>query len=193
MLPAAASTPRTNLSVIGGFAGTGKTYHSQRLSTELSIPRLSFDAIGQTISASRFFDTSSNAIALAYDVVFGLCNDFLRYGVSAVLDLNMAWEFQWQHLDALRDQHPYVRCVAIILRAPWDVCLERIRRHEANPNTSAPPEVFATTQHILDGWAFLERLDRPDIKVIDADRSETAVYEDIQHHVRQAMTSSVSR
>jgi hypothetical protein len=64
------------LVVIGGFAGTGKTYHSQRLSTELRIPRLSSDAIGQTISRSRFFDASNNAIALAYDVVFGLCNDF---------------------------------------------------------------------------------------------------------------------
>lgn len=180
--------------VIGGFAGTGKTYQAQRLSTELRIPRLSSDTVGQIISASRFFDASNNAIALAYDVVFGLCNDFLRCGVSTVFDLNMAWEFQWKQLDALREQHPHVRCVAIILRAPWDVCLERVRRrHAADPDTSAPPEVFATTQHILDGWAFLERLDRPEVKVIDADRSETAVYEDIKHHVRQAMTNSVPR
>ena len=87
-----------------------------------------------------------------------------------------------------------MRCVPIVLRAPWDICLERIRRrHASEPDRSTPVEVFETKQHILDGWAFLERLDRLDITVIDADRSETEVYEDIKHHVRQVMARSAPR
>ena len=38
---------------IGGFAGTGKTTITRRLSAELHLPRLGSDTIGRTIKASR--------------------------------------------------------------------------------------------------------------------------------------------
>jgi len=40
------------LIAIGGFAGTGKTSMSRRLSRDLSIPRLGSDTIGRTIKGS---------------------------------------------------------------------------------------------------------------------------------------------
>jgi predicted kinase len=167
--------------IVGGFAGTGKTTHTKRLSSDLSTPHLSSDVIGQIVSTSQFADVSTNAVAIAYDVVFGLCEEFLRCGVSSVLDLNMAWEFQWQHLDMLRTTFPAVLWIPIILRAPKSICLERIqRRHAAHPNTSASLEVYMTKQHILDGWNFLERLDRLDVTFIDASKSQDKVYEDIR-------------
>ena len=44
--------PSPALVVIGGFAGTGKTAVSRRLSAELGIPRLGPDTIGRTIKGS---------------------------------------------------------------------------------------------------------------------------------------------
>ena len=38
--------------IIGGFAGTGKTAVSRRLSAELGIPRLGSDTLGRTIKDS---------------------------------------------------------------------------------------------------------------------------------------------
>lgn len=177
----------TTVIVIGGPPGTGKTTHAKRLSTEYRIPCLGSDAIGQIIGTSRFVDTPTNAVAVAYDVVFGLCDAFLHCGVSVILDLNMAWEFQWQHLEALRASYPHVRFVTIILRAPRDVCLERIRqRHVEHPDTHPPAEVFMTTEHILQGWAFLERLDKPGATFIDAAQDQESVYREIMQYVKQA-------
>ncbi|MDQ5852908.1 MAG: ATP-binding protein [Chloroflexota bacterium] len=171
--------------VIGGFAGTGKTTLSKRLSAEFGIPRLSSDAIGRTVSRSQGIrDQRVNAIAIAYDVVFDLCAEFLQCGVSAILDVNMGWAFQWEHIDVLRDQQPAVKWVPILLRCPWELCMERIRqRHAAEPTMSAPPEVYMTTPHILNVWTFLEQLKRPDVHVVDAARSEDEVYASIKQYL----------
>ena len=175
------------LIVIGGFAGTGKTSHSTRLSAEFGIPRLSSDAIGRSISLSQGIqDQNVNAIAIAYDVVFDLCAEFLRCGVSTVLDLNMGWAFQWEHLDTLRAHQPAVVWVPILLRCPWELCLERIRhRYAAEPASSAAMEVYMTKPQFLKVWNFLEQLDRPDIHIVDAARSEEEVYASIKQYLTQ--------
>lgn len=175
------------LIVIGGFAGAGKTSLAKRLSTEFSIPCLSSDAIGRTIGESQSIkDKSVNATAIAYEVVFDLCREFLRSGISTILDLNMGWAFQWEHLDAMRAQQPAVVWVPILLRCSWELCLERIRhRYAADPATWAPPEVYMTTPHILGVWKFLEHLDRPDLYVVDAARPADEVYADIKHYLAQ--------
>ena len=117
------------LIVIGGFAGTGKTSLSKRLAAEFGIPRLSSDAIGRTISLLQGIQGQSvNATEIAFDVIFDLCAEFLRHGISTILDLNIGWAFQWEHL---------------------------------------------------------ERLDRPDIHVVDAARSEDEVYASIKQYLAQ--------
>src|SRR4051812_48857307 len=93
---------RPCLIVVGGFAGTGKTTLSRRLSADLRCPRLGADTIGRTISGSeaikgRDLDTQW----IAYDVLFQLCDDFLHSGVSVILDVNMGWPFQWESVDAI--------------------------------------------------------------------------------------------
>jgi len=44
--------PSAALIVVGGFAGTGKTAVSRRLSAELGIPRLGSDTLGRAIKNS---------------------------------------------------------------------------------------------------------------------------------------------
>ena len=114
--------------VIGGFAGSGKTAVSRRLSAELRIPRLGSDVLGRTIRDSA--GTKGDAVDaywIAYDVLFRLCEEFVRSGVSAVLDLTMGWEFQWQHVDTIARSCPRTTVLPIILHCPHEVRIERIR------------------------------------------------------------------
>jgi predicted kinase len=96
------------LIVIGGFAGTGKTAVSRRLSAELRIPRLGSDTLGHIIRDSAGIKSGEvDSYWIAYEVLFHLCEEFIASGVSAVLDLTMGWEFQWQHLDSIVRRHPH--------------------------------------------------------------------------------------
>jgi len=173
--------------VLGGFAGTGKTTLSKRLASDFHLPRLSSDTIAQLIASSKATQHSDiNTYWLAYDLVFGLCEEFLRHGSSMVLDLNMGWSFQWQHLDTLKARYPYTRIIPIVLRCSRDVCLERIRqRYADDPTTSDLVEQYITVPHILDVWTFLEELDRPDIVSIDAAQPLENVYTDIVYILMQ--------
>ena len=103
---------------IGGAPGAGKTTIAKRLSAAWGIPCLSSDSLGSIIGASQALNNSSvNVNWIAYDVVFGLCAEFIHVGLTTLLDLNMGRAFQWQQLDALKRQHPHVRWVPIVLRA----------------------------------------------------------------------------
>ena len=180
----AARGDRPALIVLGGFAGTGKTTLARRLSAEWGIPTLGSDTIGRTISASEGIkDGAVNAYWIAYDVLFHLSEEFLRSGISVILDLNLGWAFQWQRLDAIRERHPQMLFVPIILRCPRELCLERIRRRHAGDPTSGPPELYTTEQMHLGIWDFLERLDRPDVHVVDAAGPQEEVYEEIERHL----------
>lgn len=182
-MPPTSTTP--TLIVIGGFAGTGKTTIARRLSRDFAIPRLSSDAIGQTIRASKGASQSNiDAFWIAYDVVFWLCEDFLADGVSVVPDINMGWSFQWERVDAIIARQGAITCIPIILRCPLDVCLDRIRlRYTNDPTSSNPPETYTTTLHILDVWQFLDHLGRHDVTVIDAARWENEVYDAVKQRI----------
>jgi len=171
---------RPVLVVIAGPPGSGKSAQAQRLSAELGYPRLSSDALGRMISGSDGFPGSTgDAWRAAFDVVFGLCEDFVRDGISVVLDISLGWQFQWQHLDAIRRRHPEAHWLAIVLQYPRAVCLERIaQRHAREPATYASEEWFATNAQSV--WGYLESLDRQDAHVIAADRTLESVYLDIK-------------
>ena len=78
------------LIIVGGFAGTGKTTVSRRLSAELSIPRLGSDTLGRTIKGSQALNGADvNAYWIAYEVLFRLCEEFIQSGVSTILDLTL--------------------------------------------------------------------------------------------------------
>jgi predicted kinase len=176
---------RPALIALGGFPGAGKTTQAKRLASDLGIPRLSADALGQIIRISEALkDTSVNAHWIAYDVVFGLCAEFLQSGVSVILDLNMGHAFQWRQLDSLRARDLALIWMPIVLQCPREVCMERIRkRHTEDPDAHAPPDLYTTVPHIVGVWTFLEQLDRPDVYVVNAARPDDAVYADIKQYV----------
>jgi predicted kinase len=173
---------RPALVVIGGPPGSGKSVHAQRLSTELGYPCLSSDALGRMISASDGFRGSTgDAWRAAYDVVFGLCHDFVGHGVSVVLDISLGWQFHWQQLDAIRARDPEVKWLPIVLRCPRAVCFDRIaQRHASDPATYASAEWFASNANAQSVWDYLESLDRQDARVLGADRPMETVYLDIK-------------
>jgi len=83
------------LIAIGGFAGTGKTTVSRRLSRELPIPRLGSDTIGRTVKGSAGIKGGQvDAYWIAHDLLFRLCEEFIQSGVSMILDLTLGWQFQ---------------------------------------------------------------------------------------------------
>lgn len=179
--------------VLGGFPGSGKTTMTRRFACDWHLPRLASDTLGRTISASEALRGSDiNAYWIAYEVFFVLCEEFLRSGLSVVLDLNLGWAFQWRHLDAIKDKYPDVLLVPIILHCPRKLCLERTQqRHAENPAHYDAPDVYRTDPKILAAGDYLDALDRPDIHRIDASRSADAVYRDVSRYLatRLSMTS----
>jgi predicted kinase len=171
------------LIIIGGFAGSGKTGISRRLSTDLSIPRLGSDTLGRAIKGSAGI-RDGDAYRIAYDVLFRLCEEFIQSGISTILDLTMGWEFQWRHVDAIIRRCPQALFLPIILRCPHATCIEQTRqRHKANPEYYDPPEVYAAEPKHLDTWKFLARLDRTDVHFVDADRPHDETYEDVKSYI----------
>jgi hypothetical protein len=50
------------------------------------------------LRSDGFPGSTSDAWGTAYDVVFGLCEDFVLHRISVVLDIGLGWQFQWQRL-----------------------------------------------------------------------------------------------
>ena len=173
------------LIIIGGFAGTGKTAVSRRLSAELDIPRLGSDTLGRTIKSSVSIKKGEvDAYWIAYEVLFCLCEEFIQTGVSVILDLTMGWEFQWKSVDRIVQRQTGCSFLPMILRCSHEECLERIRqRHEANPEYYDPPEVYMTAPKQLSIRKYLADISRPSIRFIDADRPPNQVYADVREHI----------
>jgi predicted kinase len=173
------------LIVFGGFAGTGKTTISSRLSSELGFPLLSSDALRQVVGSSRGITSAGvNAGWIAYDVLFNLCEDFLDRGISTIVDTNLGHAFQWQWLDGVRVRYPTVTVLPIVLRCPLEVCLQRIQtRYESDPVSNSPSEIFTIAPNIVTIWDYLTRLDRPDLHFVDVARPLREVYDEVREYV----------
>lgn len=168
----------TALIVVGGFAGAGKSELSVRLARDLAIPRLSSDVIGGTIRDSL---QDPDAFRAGYDVLFTLADEFLSSRCSVIVDTNMGWEFQWHLVDDIVGRQPGIVFLPIILRCPRELCMERIaERHrddqERNPAHGRP-------SHLDQIWALLERIDRPDIRWVDATASPDQVHIEALRHI----------
>ncbi len=173
------------LIVVGGFAGAGKSSISRRLSGEFRIPRLGSDTLGRTLK--NFLGSQRDevdAYRLAYELLFGLGEEFIQSGVSVILDLTLGWEFQWRYADGIVRRYPRTLFLPIILRCPYETCIERIRqRHAANPDYYDPPELYRSEPKILRVWEYLGRLNRPDVYFVDAARPHDEVYEAVRGYV----------
>ncbi|MFN8453403.1 MAG: AAA family ATPase [Anaerolineae bacterium] len=185
------------LIIIGGFAGTGKTAISRRLSVELNFPRLGSDTLGRTIKNSVGIKKGEvDAYWIAYELLFRLSEEFIQAGVSTILDLTMGWEFQWQHVDNIICQYPKTLFLPLILRCSYEQCIERVRqRHKTKSDYYDPVEVYTTEPKNIRIWEFLAQLNRPDIYFVDASQSPQEVYETVKEYVltqltRKAQTAS---
>jgi predicted kinase len=137
------------LVIIGGPPGSGNTSRSRRLARDRGWPVLGSDDLARTIAGSAGLK-DGDAYWIAYDVAFAMAEEWLSLGVSAVLDINPGWTFQWQQVDALRQHHPLAKIVPIVLPCSRQTCLERIdRRHMADPSVFDPPRRFRTDPRIL--------------------------------------------
>jgi predicted kinase len=177
--------PPAALIVVGGFAGTGKSSISRRLSGEFRIPRLGSDTLGRTLRNSLGSQRGKvDAYRLAYDLLFRLGEEFIQSGASVILDLTMGWEFQWRHADGIVRRYPQTLFLPVILRCPYETCIERIRqRHAANPDYYDPPELYRSEPKIRGVWEYLDRLNRPDVHFVDAGRPFDEVYVAVRGYV----------
>ncbi len=177
--------PPPALIVVGGFAGTGKSTLSRRLSGEFRIPRLGSDTLGRTLKNSLGSRQNEvDAYRLAYDLLFRLGEEFIQSGVSVILDLTMGWKFQWRRVDDIVRRYPQTLFLPVILRCPYETCIERIRqRHAASPAHYDPPELYQTEPKILKVWGYLDRLNRSDVHFVDAGRSPDEVYEAVRGYL----------
>jgi predicted kinase len=164
------------LVIIGGPPGSGKTSVSRRLARDRGWPFLGSDDLARTIAGSAGLK-DGDAYWLAYDVAFALAEECLTLGVSAVLDVNLGWTFQWQRVDALRQRHRMEKIVPVVLRCSRQTCLERIdRRHAAEPSIYAPPSRFTTDPRILAVFDFVEAIDASRATLVDAEGTGDEVY-----------------
>lgn len=149
---------------------------ARRLARDRGWPSLGSDDLARTVAGSAGLK-NGDAYWLAYDVAFALAEEWLSLGVSAVLDINLGWTFQWQHVDALRQRHRMEKIAPVVLRRSRQTCLERIdRRHAAQPSIYAPPSRFTTDPRILAVFDFVEATDGSRATLVDAEGTADEVY-----------------
>lgn len=180
------------LIAIGGFPGAGKTTICRRLCNDFNLPCLSSDTIGRTIEGSQGIrEGQIEAYRVGYDVLFRLCNEFIRSSASVVLDLTLGWDFQWRKLDGILERHPQTLFLPIVLQCSQELCLERLgARHMAMPKVYAAPAYFLNEPKVRDIWKTLQGLDRPEVHFVDAGGDEDQVYKQVKQYVTDRIGSS---
>ena len=173
------------LIAIGGFPGAGKTTICRRLSKEFKLPCLSSDTIGRAIERSAGIKGGEiHTYRVAYDVLFRLCEAFIESRVSVVLDMSLGWEFQWRQLDGIMERNQQTLFLPVILRCSHAECMERLgARHRAMPEAYAAPEYFRDEQKVREIWRYLQDLNRPEVRYVDASGDEDQVYKQVKQYV----------
>lgn len=182
------------LIAIGGFPGAGKTTICQRLCSEFNLPCLSSDSIGRTIEGSQGVGEGRiDAYRVAYDVLFRLCEDFIRASATVILDLTLGWDFQWRKLDGILERHPQTLFLPVVLQCPHELCMERLEaRHRTMPEVYAPPSYFRNEPKVRSIWNTLQGLNRPDVHFVDASGDEDQVYTQVKQYAKNRIESSVA-
>lgn len=181
------STHPLFLAAIGGYPGMGKTTVVQGLSAHFGMPQLSSDTLKRAIKASPA-SSDVDADWLTFDLLFALADDFLQHKTSVFLDLNLGKPFHWHFLERMREQYPGALVLPIVLEAPREVCLDRIRARYAQDPRYNPPEVYLTDAGLLAVWDFFEQLERQDTYLVDAAQSAAEVQADLVAYLTQTLS-----
>lgn len=187
--------PRTALIALGGFAGSGKTIVARRLARQLRAPWLCSDIMGAPIRERlRGEVAAGDAYGAGYEVLFALTAELLSDGCSVVTDMSMGWHAQWECLDAIRAEAPEVTFLPILLRCPYDTCVERIaNRHKEDPDKYPPVERFMNQPQLTQVWDYLQAVDRPDVHIVDASQGIQEVYAETWRHISDQLGSRDAR
>ncbi len=122
------------LLIVTGHPATGKTTLARYLSRELGLPLLSKDSIKE-----RLFDTlggsgvedSKRLGRAAIDVMFGLAEEWLKTGMSVVVESPLRPEFEDARIRRLERECGCTAAQIVLTGAP-DVLMDRYRRRPAS-------------------------------------------------------------
>lgn len=182
----------TQLVVIGGFPGTGKSTVAGLLADELRAPVLASDLMGNTIKAVLADHAparvpSSVAFRAGYATLFALAEEFASHGSSAIIDITLGWRFQWDALDAIQARHRDVGVLAFILECSRDTSLSRLQqRHLHDPERYPPASGFIRQPQLAGVEQLLGDVYRPNVYRVDAERPVAAVLQDIRGTVESS-------
>jgi adenylate kinase family enzyme len=182
--------------IVAGPPGAGKTTLARRLAVHFSLARLGSDPIALTFLAALRESAPPLEIGsqlqrrireLSQDLVFDLCVDHLRCGVSVVLDVKLDDPRSWERLDALRSRHPEIEVLPLLLSCPWETCLERVSGRAADlapAATGGRAREEAPQSPSRERHRYLDGLERSDVIRIDATRSTDEVFAEARDRIQ---------
>lgn len=178
----------TQLIVIGGFAGAGKSTLARRLGQTLAIPVFEIDQLARSIQNSPDFQGSSRqAYGISFDLFFTFARSHLGNGNSLILDQNMGHPMTWGNLNQLRTAMPDRQVIIFLLMCPYDVCCARVAARTEHPNqTEITVDDLADHKH---KWDYLNDNDLPEAIRIDATQPAEAVFQDVMSYLADKLTS----
>lgn len=168
---------KNKLIVLGGFAGAGKTTIANKLAADFNYPFFNpddFNAGLMPILEKGFHEVSPHA----YDLMWHILKKNLKMGVTCVLDANMCNSFTWKTLDEVKNELKDVDVVPIILRCSLKTHKERIEKRgiEDEEHFNLGGDKWEDIQH---KYEFIEKLNRKDIRRVDANGSIEEVYRNV--------------
>lgn len=174
---------RSHLVIVGGFAGSGKSMISRRLSAKYRVAVFDSDTFGNAAAAALNAQHQMDGHAVGYPVLFGVLQENLELGLSAILDSNMGTSLSWQRIDKLRASLPRLRCLPVVLECPYEVC--RARVEQRNQERSGK-DTLSRHRH---KYEFLSSLNYEGLIRINSNRNVDEVFEEVSSRVAKFLKS----
>jgi predicted kinase len=175
----------SNLIIIGGFAGAGKTTVATRLSSQYNYPLFSSDTINDALRSALQKDFKEVS-PIAYQLMWHLVKKQLEAGLTVLVDAHMAAEHIWKSLDNLKKDMPDVQIIPIILQATLDTHRNRIeergRTNKEHLNLGGDK-----LEDVMFKYEFIKSLNRPDLIRIDANGNPNEVYKSVESIIKERL------
>lgn len=165
---------KTQLIILGGFAGAGKTTLANKLSAQFNYPYFGSDSINDAlrpILGKNFQEVSP----IAYDILWHILKMQLSNKVTSILDMNMCHDRSWEAIDIIKKDFPEVEVLPVILTCSLETHKKRIAERGLNnkEHLNLGGESF---DEIIHKYEYIKNLDRSDIIYLDTEESVETVY-----------------